>query len=154
MNYLVSYATLAKEIVASGDSSNPTETEWGWYDYYVYVQLKPGIDYKQLEAKLPAFTNKYINSKEWNKANNNRSELHLIPLSDIHLYSNYNQEAEVNGNGQAVSFSFFNCHLYYLHSVDQFYKPFYCTIRGACKRSRRSQSLRRFTWYTNKAVLN
>jgi putative ABC transport system permease protein len=32
--------------------------------------------------------------------------LHLIPLSDIHLYSNYNQEAEVNGNGQAVSFLF------------------------------------------------
>ena len=106
MNYLVSYATLAKEILASGDSSNPTETEWGWYDYYVYVQLKPGVDYKQLEAKLPPFTNKYINSKEWNKANNNRSELHLIPLSDIHLYSNYNQEAEVNGNGQAVSFLF------------------------------------------------
>ena len=32
--------------------------------------------------------------------------MHLIPLSDIHLYSNYNQEAEVNGNGQAVSFLF------------------------------------------------
>jgi len=27
-------------------------------------------------------------------------------LSDIHLYSNYNQEAEVNGNGQSVSFLF------------------------------------------------
>ncbi len=106
MNYLVSYATLAKEIASSGDSSNPTETAWGWYDYYVYVQLKPGIDYKQLEAKLPAFADKYINTQERKKANNNRSELHLIPLSDIHLYSNYNQEAEVNGNGQAVSFLF------------------------------------------------
>ena len=30
----------------------------------------------------------------------------LIPSSDIHLNSNYNQEAEVNGNGQAVSFLF------------------------------------------------
>ncbi|MEP7233483.1 MAG: ABC transporter permease [Ginsengibacter sp.] len=106
MNYLVSYSTLAKEIAASGDSSNPTETAWGWYDYYVYVQLKPGIDYKQLEAKMPAFTNKYINTQEWNKGNNNHDELHLIPLSDIHLYSNYNQEAEVNGNGQAVAFLF------------------------------------------------
>src|SRR5205823_8858816 len=56
------------------------------------------------EAKLPAFTDKYINSQEWSKANNRHTELHLIPLSDIHLYSNYNQEAEVNGNGQAVSF--------------------------------------------------
>ncbi|HRH48314.1 MAG TPA: ABC transporter permease [Panacibacter sp.] len=106
MNYLVSYATLGKELLSGGDSSNQSETAWGWYDFYVYVQLKPGIDYHQLESKLPAFTNKYINTEEWRKTNNVRDELHLIPLSDIHLYSNYNQEAEVNGNGQAVSFLF------------------------------------------------
>lgn len=106
MNYLVSYATLGKELSLGGDSSNASETAWGWYDFYVYVQLKPGVDYHNLESKLPAFTNKYINSEEWRKTNNVRDELHLIPLSDIHLYSNYNQEAEVNGNGQAVSFLF------------------------------------------------
>ena len=106
INYLVSYATLGQELREGGDTSNASETAWGWYDYYVYLQLKPGVDYKSLEAKLPAFTDKYINSQEWNKANNHRTELHLIPLSDIHLYSNYNQEAEVNGNGQAVSFLF------------------------------------------------
>ena len=106
LDYLVSYSTLAKELLLGGDSSNASETAWGWYDYYVYVQLKPGIDYRQLEAKMPAFTDKYINSDEWRKKNNVRDELHLIPLNDIHLYSNYNQEAEVNGNGQAVSFLF------------------------------------------------
>ncbi|MES2894279.1 MAG: ABC transporter permease [Bacteroidota bacterium] len=106
MNYLVSYATLGKEILLSGDSSNPSETAWGWYDYYVYLQLQPGADHKKLEAKLPAFADKYINSQDWNKRNSNRAELHLIPLSDIHLFSNYNQEAEVNGNGQAVAFLF------------------------------------------------
>ena len=85
----------------------PSETAWGWYDFYVYLQLKPGVDYKNLEAKLPAFTDKYINSQEYGiKQIIHRDELHLIPLSDIHLYSNYNQEAEVNGNGQAVSFLF------------------------------------------------
>jgi putative ABC transport system permease protein len=106
INYLVSYSTLGKELRADGDTSNASETAWGWYDFYVYLQLKTGIDYKNLEAKLPAFTNKYLNSREWNKTNNNKNELHLIPLTDIHLYSNYNQEAEVNGNGQAVSFLF------------------------------------------------
>ncbi len=106
MNYLVSYSTLGKELLSGGDSSNQSETAWGWYDFYVYVQLKPGVDFHQLESKLPAFTNKYINTEEWRKTNNVRDELHLIPLSDIHLYSNYNQEAEVNGNGQAVSFLF------------------------------------------------
>ncbi len=30
----------------------------------------------------------------------------MMPLKDIHLYSNFNQEAEVNGNGQAVGFLF------------------------------------------------
>jgi len=104
INYLVSYATLGKELLQQGDSSNASETAWGWYDFYVYLQLKPGVDYAQLEKKLPAFTDKYINSNDWMKANKRRSELHLIPLSDIHLYSNYNQEAEVNGNGQAVTF--------------------------------------------------
>ncbi len=106
MQYLVSYATLGKELRSQGDSSNASETAWGWYDFYVYLQLKPGVDYRKLEAKLPAFNDKYINSREWNKTNNQRDELHLVPLSDIHLYSNNNQEAEVNGNGQAVSFLF------------------------------------------------
>jgi putative ABC transport system permease protein len=106
LHYLVSYATLGKELRLGGDSSNQSETAWGWYDFYVYLQLKPGADYKKLEAKLPAFTNKYINSQDWNKTNNSYAELHLIPLSDIHLQSNYNQEAEVNGNGHAVSFLF------------------------------------------------
>ena len=92
--------------MAAGDTSNASETAWGWYDYYVYLQLKPGVDYKTVEAKMPAFTDKYINQKEWNKKNNERTELHLIPLEDIHLYSNYNQEAEVNGNGSAIAFLF------------------------------------------------
>jgi putative ABC transport system permease protein len=106
MNYMVSYATLGQELREEGDTSNASETAWGWYDFYVYLQLKPGVNYKSLEDKLPAFTDKYINNQEWSKTNNHRTELHLIPLSDIHLYSNYNQEAEVNGNGQAVSFLF------------------------------------------------
>jgi putative ABC transport system permease protein len=106
LNYLVSYQTLAREMAAAGDSSNASETAWGWYDFYVYIRLKPGVDYKTVEAKMPAFNDKYINQEEWNKKNNHRTELHLIPLEDIHLYSNVNQEAEVNGNGRAVAFLF------------------------------------------------
>lgn len=106
VDYLVSYSTLGKLLRQDGDTSNATETSWGWYDFYSYLQLKPGTDYKQLESKLPAFCDRYINSQEWYKANNNRAALYLMPLTDIHLYSNFNQEAEVNGNGQAVSFLF------------------------------------------------
>ena len=106
IDYLVSYATLGKILRLDGDTSNATETSWGWYDFYSYLQLRPGTDYKKLESKLPAFCDRYINSQEWYKTNNNRATLHLLPLTDIHLYSNFNQEAEVNGNGQAVGFLF------------------------------------------------
>jgi putative ABC transport system permease protein len=106
LNHLVSYSTLGKLVTAQGDSSNATETSFGWYDYYTYVQLKPGADWKTLQAKLPAFCDRYINGQEWNKKNNVKESLFLIPLTDIHLYSNYNQEAEVNGNGKAIGFLF------------------------------------------------
>jgi putative ABC transport system permease protein len=106
INHLLSFSTLVKELKASGDTSNATETSYGWYDFYDYLQLRPGTDYKKLEAKLPAFSDKYMNSDSWRKANNVRAELYLIPLRDIHLYSNFNQEAEVNGDGKAVGFLF------------------------------------------------
>jgi len=106
LNHLVSYSTLGKERRQLGDSSNGTETAWGWYDFYVYVQLKPGADWHALQAKLPAFCDRHMNNNDWAKKNNNHNELYLIPLTDIHLYSNFLQEAEVNGNGKAVSFLF------------------------------------------------
>ncbi|HLZ88724.1 MAG TPA: ABC transporter permease, partial [Puia sp.] len=106
INHLVSYSTINKIARSRGDSTNSSETAWGWYDFYVYLQLRPGANWKGLEGKLPDFSNRHMNNDEWHKKNNVRSELHLIPLPDIHLYSNYNQEAEVNGNGKAVSFLF------------------------------------------------
>ncbi len=106
INYLVSWATLEEEMRLEGDTTNAVNTSFGWYDFYSYIQLKQSADSKIFEAKFPAFCNKYINNNEWNKTNNVKNSISLIPLSDIHLYSNYNQEAEVNGNGQAVSFMF------------------------------------------------
>ncbi|HEY6976476.1 MAG TPA: ABC transporter permease [Chitinophagaceae bacterium] len=106
INHLVSYSTLGSILRFYGDTSNSTETSFGWYDFYTYLKLRPGTDVKKFESKLPAYCDKYVNGQEWNKTNNVHDELYVIPLSDIHLYSNYNQEAEVNGNGQSVSFLF------------------------------------------------
>lgn len=107
IKYLISYDAFKKIILTVwGDSSNPAETAWGWYDYYTYLQLKPGTDVNKLAAKLPAFSDRYMNSTEWAKKNNFKTEIHMMPMKDIHLYSNFNQEAEVNGNGQAVGFLF------------------------------------------------
>jgi putative ABC transport system permease protein len=106
INHLVSYSTLGKELRMQGDTSNSTETAWGWYDFYAYLQLKQGTDWKNLQSKLPAFCDRYINNTDWGKINNVKNELYLIPLKDIHLQSNYNQEAEVNGDSKSVSFLF------------------------------------------------
>jgi len=106
INHLVSYVTLQSINNFYGDTTNATETAWGWYDFYTYLQLRPHTDLKKFESKFPAFCNRYINNLDWAKNNNIVAEVHVLPLKDIHLYSNYNQEAEVNGNGQSVSFLF------------------------------------------------
>src|SRR5437773_556123 len=106
VNHIASYSTLASISRQFGDTTNSPETSWGWYDFYTYLQLKPHTDLEKFESKFPAFCNHYINSSDWAKANNVVAEIHVLPLRDIHLYSNYNQEAEVNGNGQSVSFLF------------------------------------------------
>jgi len=106
INYLVSYKTLQSQLNAQGDTSNASETAFGWYDFYVYLQLKPGTDLKKMEAKFPAHCDRYINEREWNKKNNVKNSIAMMPLTDLHLNSHLNQEAEVNGNGQSASFLF------------------------------------------------
>lgn len=107
IDYLVSYETLRKSLREDGDKEDSANTAIGWYDFYVYLQLRPGTDLNAFQAKMPAFADKYINkAKDWAKANKIESKLYIIPLSDIYLYSNYNQEAEVNGSGSSVNFMF------------------------------------------------
>lgn len=101
IEYLVSFDSFKSDIKRPGDSTNITETLFDWYDFYTYVQFKPGTDIQKTEAKFPAFCSRYMEHDALSY-----DELHLIPVRDIHLYSNYNQEAEVNGNGQMVSFLF------------------------------------------------
>src|SRR5690348_10561935 len=37
-DYLISYQTLGQQILQGGDSTRPTETSFGWYDFYSYIQ--------------------------------------------------------------------------------------------------------------------
>ncbi len=105
IDYLLSYSTLTKIAKEAGDTDNSTETSWGWYDFYTYFKLRPGASIEQVQAKLPSLCKRYIDDKRGPKSNV-RTEAYLMPMQDIHLYSNFNQEAEVNGNGQAVSWLF------------------------------------------------
>ena len=102
--YLISYPTFVNLVVALGAPPflNP-ETSLNWYDYYDYLQLQPGTNAKAFDAKLLAFSDRYLNNEN-SRLHNNRQDLYSIPLTAIHLYSHYNEEAGVNGDGKSVSF--------------------------------------------------
>jgi putative ABC transport system permease protein len=105
-DYLLSYSTYDKILQHYGYSAGFAENSWEFQDFYTYLQIKKTAGWRNLQSKLPAFCNRYINSLEGNRNNNKHDELHLTPLKDIHLYSNYFYEAGTNGNGQAVSLLF------------------------------------------------
>jgi putative ABC transport system permease protein len=103
-DYLVSYSSYDKTLQIYGYPALFTEDSWDFRDFYTYVQLKENVDLRDLQAKMPAFCDRYINSGNERTRNNTRDELHLIPVKNIHLYSNSFNEAGINGNGRTVSF--------------------------------------------------
>jgi len=67
---------------------------WLPIDYCTYILLQENADYLALEAKFPAFINKYMGSLL--EALGGRMEFFLQPLTDIHLHSHL--EVELEGN--------------------------------------------------------
>lgn len=76
-------------------------TSWWWNSFACYLLLHPEADYRELEAKFPAFVEKYLfEGRDYSEleAKGNRWEYYLQPLGDIHLTSNIAGEFEANGN--------------------------------------------------------
>lgn len=78
-------------------------------NFNTYLLLKPGVDAKQFEAKLPQLVLKYIGPQaaqalggeftmEKFKASGNKIEYTLMPVTDIHLHSELIAELEANSN--------------------------------------------------------
>ncbi|SEI96491.1 putative ABC transport system permease protein [Dyadobacter sp. SG02] len=82
-------------------------TSWLTSEFFTYLLLPKGYDYKKLEAKLPATIDKYISPQlkqsmgvtiaEFRKQGNNL-EFRLQPLTDIHLHSDFEYDLDVNGD--------------------------------------------------------
>jgi putative ABC transport system permease protein len=82
------------------ESRNPS---WMTSEYYTYLVLPEGYDYKKLQAKMSGIMEKYGGS-EVEKAfgmpyaqflkKGNELGLFLQPLTDIHLHSDFNMEIE------------------------------------------------------------
>jgi putative ABC transport system permease protein len=92
------------DMLVSWATAGPTfgNDIWVWPEYYNYVVLAPGTDIAKLEAKFPAFIEKYLGAKM--KELNFRCAFHLQRVTDIHLTSNLLKEAEPNGSQKEIYF--------------------------------------------------
>ncbi len=94
-DFLNSYITLY-----TGENSwHDAEYNFTSSDFWHYIQLKPGTDYKTLEAKLPAFSQRYF---QGNKVSGTDETFSLQPLSKAHLYSDFEYEIGRTGNATVV----------------------------------------------------
>jgi putative ABC transport system permease protein len=93
---LVSFKTF------SGEIEREVEQNWGWNDFHSYILLSPQADYKRVEAKLFALLEKQ--KGEYFKNAGVREDFFLTPVADIHLHSDLDGEASVNGDARLVNF--------------------------------------------------
>ncbi|HZZ76700.1 MAG TPA: ABC transporter permease, partial [Puia sp.] len=92
---LASYITLYEQ-------KNPwKEAEYDFTDsdFWHYLLLKPGTDYKALQAKFDAFSKRYF---QGDKISGSDEKFFLQPLLNAHLYSDYEYEIGKTGSSTAV----------------------------------------------------
>ncbi len=70
---------------------------WARHEFYTYLLLKDGSDYKVLESKLPAFIEKHA-AEDIKTILGGSLEAHLQPLKDIYLRSDRFMELGQNGD--------------------------------------------------------
>lgn len=90
---LVSYATLYSPENPDADNS------WTWSDMRHYLVLKPGVDYKALEAKFDEYSNRYF---QGDKVSGSVEKFFLQPLRRAHLFSDYEYDIAKVASGKAV----------------------------------------------------
>jgi putative ABC transport system permease protein len=68
-------------------------------DFWHYIQLKQGTDYKALQAKFTAFSERHF---QGNKVSGSVEKFYLQPLSKAHLYSDFEYEIGKTGSATVV----------------------------------------------------
>ena len=68
-------------------------------DFWHYIQLKPGTDYKAFDAKLAAFSQRHF---QGNKVSGSVEKFYLQPLLKAHLYSDTEYEIGKTGSATVV----------------------------------------------------
>jgi putative ABC transport system permease protein len=95
---MISFITL-KDTAIYGDEN--LRTNWGSNNFYTYLLMPPGFDPKKMESQFPAFLDRHMyedgkyKTSQW-------TSLSLQKLTDIHLRSHTDVEAEENGDIKRV----------------------------------------------------
>jgi len=92
---LLSYITL----YTGPNAWKEAEYDFTDSDFWHYVQLKHGTNYKALEAKFPAFSQRHF---QGDKISGSDEKFYLQPLSKAHLYSDFEYEIGETGSATVV----------------------------------------------------
>src|SRR5450432_4398658 len=93
---LVSFITLNDPKVYGAENMR---TNWGNNSFFTFLQLPDHYDPNKMIARFPAFVDRRMDHKDYNgDLPSKYTKLGLQKLTDIHLYSHTDYEAEPNGD--------------------------------------------------------
>ena len=98
-NMLVSFNTLRDSAVYGEEG---LRTNWGNNSFFTYLLLPPHYNIESMKAKFPAFLDKHMEGQYGPNKPSKFTTLDLQKLTDIHLYSHTDYEAEPNGDIKRV----------------------------------------------------
>ena len=97
---LISFNTL-KDTAVYGEQN--LRTSWGNNAFFTYLLLPENYPVKRMLDRFPSFVDKHVNRKDYNGQDPSKfTFLGLQKLTDIHLYSHTDYEAEPNGDIKRV----------------------------------------------------
>ena len=98
-NILVSFNTL-KDTAVYGEEN--LRTNWGNNSFFTYIKLPKNYNIESMKARFPAFLDKHMAGQYGATQPSKATRLDLQKLTDIHLYSHTDYEAEPNGDIKRV----------------------------------------------------
>lgn len=93
---MLSFSTLKDTAIYGAEN---LRTNWGNNSFFTYLLLPHNYDPQKMMARFPAFVDKRMSGEEYvGKQPSKLTTLGLQKLTDIHLYSHTDYEAEANGD--------------------------------------------------------
>ncbi len=98
-NMLVSFNTLRDSAVYGEEN---LRTNWSNNSFFTYIMLPKDYNIERMKSRFPAFLDKHMRNEYNGKQPSKYTKLNLQKLTDIHLYSHTDYEAEPNGDIKRV----------------------------------------------------